>query len=174
MRRPRVARRFSGYQRLVGPSLLNVARKDDAHTAQRLTDERIVWFGSTRPDGRPHQVPVWFRWQDPELVVFTGADAQKLHNVRHQPSVALHLDTAMAGGDIVLLDGTAAIVDDGAVSHLVPGFARKYAPLLGSAGLSAWRTTFSQPILITATRVVAWTRTGGQLAYRSVPEPTGD
>ncbi len=153
----------------MGLGLLDPSRKDDAHTAQRLTDELVVWFGSTRPDGRPHQVPVWFWWKDPELVVFSGGSAQKLRNINHRASVALHLDTAMGGGDIVLAEGTAAVVDDHAVAHLANGFAGKYSPQLGLTELASWRATFSQPILVTVTRVVAWTRTDGKLAYRSVP-----
>lgn len=95
--------------------------------------------------------------------------AQKLRNIDHEPSVTLHLDTAQGGGDIVLAEGTAAVVDDQAIGDLVGGFTSKYAPALGPSGFSAWRATFSQPILVLLTRVITWTRTDGQLAYRSVP-----
>ena len=149
--------------------LLDVSRQDDAHTDQRLSDELVVWLGSTRPDGRPHQVPVWFWWDDPELVVYSMPGTQKLRNINHAPSVAVHLDTAMGGADIVLTEGTAASVDEDAVAHLVDGFAGKYTPLLGPVGLPDWRSTFSQPMLVTVTRIVAWTRVDGQLTYRSVP-----
>ena len=122
--------------------LLDTSRHDDAHTARRLTDE---------------------------LIVFSMAGTQKLRNIEHTASVALHLDTAAGGADVVLAEGTATVVDDDAVAHLTDGFAGKYAPLLGPPGLPAWRAAFSQPILVTVTRVVAWTRTDGQLAHRSVP-----
>jgi PPOX class probable F420-dependent enzyme len=141
---------------------------DDAHIAQRLTDERIVWFGSTRPDSRPHQVPVWFWWQDPDLVAFSMAAAQKLCNINYEPAVALHLDSA-DGSDIVLAEGTARIVGGDDVARLVDGFAGKYSKLLGPGGMAAWRSTFTVPILVTVTRVVAWTRTSGGLAFRTVP-----
>lgn len=152
-----------------GRGLLDTSRPDDAHTAQRLTDEPVVWFGSTRPDGRPHHVPVWFWWHDPEMVIFSTDGAQKLHNIDHTPSVALHLDAAQGGRDIVLAEGTATVVEDEAVDHMVDGFATKYASVLGPAGFPAWRATFSQPVLITLSRVIAWTRTDGHLAYRSAP-----
>jgi PPOX class probable F420-dependent enzyme len=153
----------------MSPGLLDIDRDDDAHTTRRLTDETIIWFGSTRPDGHPHQVPVWFWWRDPEIVVFSTPSAQKLRNIRHEPAVVLHLDTAARGGDVVLLEGSARQTAEEAISHLSEGFAGKYAPLLGPSGVASWRATFAQPILITVTRVVAWTRTNGELAYRSVP-----
>lgn len=149
--------------------LLDPSRADDSHTARRLTEERIVWFGSIRADGRPHLVPVWFSWQDPEMVVFSMPGTQKLRNISDRPSVALHLDTANGGSDVVLAEGTAAIVEEDAVAHLVAGFASKYAPVLGPSTFPAWRATFAQPVLVTITRIVAWTRADGQLSYRSVP-----
>ena len=50
-------------------------------------------------------------------------------------------------------------------------FAGKYAAMLGGgeAGLKQWRNTFSLPVLVTVSRVVAWTRSAEQLRYRSVP-----
>jgi PPOX class probable F420-dependent enzyme len=149
--------------------LLDRRRSDDAHTSTRLTEEPVIWFGSSRPDGRPHHVPVWFSWVDPEIVVFSTPTAQKVRNIRRQSGVALHLDTAGHGGDIVLVEGTAAPANQEAVAHLAPGFADKYVPTLGPSALLAWQATFSQPILIIVTRIVAWTRTDGELTYRSVP-----
>jgi PPOX class probable F420-dependent enzyme len=153
----------------LGKALLDVSRRDDAHTGQRLSDELVIWFGSTRPDGRPHQVPLWFWWRDPELVIFSMPGTQKLRNISQAPSVALHLDTAAGGGDVVLAEGTATIVQEDAVAHLTGGFTAKYSPLLGAPGMSAWRATFAQPVLVAITRVVAWARSNGELAYRSVP-----
>lgn len=155
--------------RSTGHGLLDISQADDARTVQRLADEPVVWFGSTRPDGRPHQVPVWFWCQDPDLVVFSISGAQKLRNIDHEPSVALHLDSAQGGRDIVLAEGTAAAVDDRAIDHLVGGFVTKYASAFGPTGFSGWRATFTQPILVLLTRVITWTRTDGELAYRSVP-----
>ena len=37
-------------------ALLDVARGDDRHTAERLAAEPVIWLGTVRPDGRPHDV----------------------------------------------------------------------------------------------------------------------
>ena len=95
---------------------------------------------------------------------------QKLRNIKHTPSVAVHLDTAGNGGDVVLAEGTAAMTADGAVSHLTGGFARKYARVLGASGFPAWRATFTQPVLVTVSRVMAWTRTEGSWPTARSPD----
>jgi predicted pyridoxine 5'-phosphate oxidase superfamily flavin-nucleotide-binding protein len=50
-------------------ALLDVARGDDRHTAERLTAEPVIWLGTVRPDGRPHHVPIWFVWHDPLVLL---------------------------------------------------------------------------------------------------------
>jgi hypothetical protein len=95
------------------------------------------------------------------------ATAQKLRNLLHRSSVTLTLDSAAAGQDIVIVEGDARLVTDNDVHMITPSFAIKYAAMLGQGGLGAWRTTFAQPVLVTASRVIAWTRKEGQLHYRS-------
>ena len=150
-------------------ALLDTSRAEDAHTASRLSVEPIIWLGTTRPDGRPHHVPVWFCWRDPEVLIFSMATAQKLRNLRRRSSVSLTLDAAADGQDIVIAEGDGRLVTDEAVQRITPSFANKYATRLGGGSLDAWRTTFAQPVLVTVSRVIAWTRKEGQLHYRSVP-----
>ena len=40
-------------------TLLDVTRTDDRHTSERLSAEPVIWLGTVRPGGRPHNVPVW-------------------------------------------------------------------------------------------------------------------
>jgi PPOX class probable F420-dependent enzyme len=113
---------------------------------------------------------VWFCWADPEVLIFSMPTAQKLHNLRRNPLVSLNLDSAGRGQDVVLVEGHARIGATGTVEHIAPLFARKYAPLLGSeSAVDQWRSTFSTPVLVAVSRIVAWTRQDGQLRYRSVP-----
>jgi|SRR5437016_6544294 len=155
-----------------GPAaLLDAGRADDAHTSERLSREPIIWLGTTRPDGRPHRVPVWFLWHDPLVLVFSMPRTQKLRNITGTPWVTLTLDTADRGRDIVMAEGRASRPVDTttAVQAMVPAFAHKYSELMQVPSFDDWRSTFSEPILVTVSRVVAWTRRGGELRYRSVP-----
>ena len=95
---------------------------------------------------------------------------QKVRNLRRNPLVALTLDSAAGGQDIVLAEGSARLGGASTVEQIAPLFASKYAAMLGSeSSLEQWRTTFSMPVLVTVSRIVAWTRRDGQLRYRSVP-----
>ena len=151
--------------------LLDRNRPDDAHTGDRLATEPVIWLGTTCPDARPHHVPVWFCWHDPEILIFSMSATQKVRNLRRNPQVALTLDSAAGGQDIVLAEGQARLGAAGTAELIAPLFASKYAAMLGGdeSSLEQWRSTFSTPVLVTVSRIVAWTRQDGQLRYRSVP-----
>ena len=152
-------------------ALLDLGRPDDAHTADRLTRDPIIWFGTVTPAGRPRQVPVWFLWNDPAIFVFTTPGTAKLRNLRANPAVWLSLESADGGNDIVLLEGDGELLDPSSVSAAAtPGFGEKYGPRLGDQTIDEWSALFSQPIRVEVSKIVAWTKSaGGALSYRVVP-----
>ena len=91
-------------------TLLDVTRTDDRHTSERLSVEPIIWLGTVRPDGRPHNVPVWFAWHDPMVLIFSMPKTAKVRDVRLSPAVGLTLDSAAGGQDIVLAEGRAELI----------------------------------------------------------------
>lgn len=76
---------------------------------RRLWATRSLWVSTTRPDGRPHAVPVWFTWDGRTLYFASGVRAQKVRNLEHMPWVVIH---AASGDDVIILEGQAAVVDD--------------------------------------------------------------
>jgi nitroimidazol reductase NimA-like FMN-containing flavoprotein (pyridoxamine 5'-phosphate oxidase superfamily) len=65
---------------------------------------RSIWISTTRPDGRPHCVPVWY-WWDGECIYFTsGPKGQKVKNLASQPAIVVH---AGDGDDALILEGVA-------------------------------------------------------------------
>ena len=71
-------------------TLLDVTRTDDRHTSERLSAEPIIWLGTVRPDGRPHNVPVWFAWHDPMVLIFSMPKTAKVApNPARDPNVML-------------------------------------------------------------------------------------
>jgi PPOX class probable F420-dependent enzyme len=159
--------------------LLDPNRADDAHTAARLAGEPVIWLGTAGSNGQPHQVPVWFCWRDPVVLIFSMARTRKLRELERNPLVTLNLDSAAGGQDVVLAEGQAVVGEAQAVEELAGAFGAKYAAMLGApapapgptpdGALAQWRETFSVPILVTVSKIVAWRRQAGQLAYRSVP-----
>jgi hypothetical protein len=78
------------------------------HAENRLTKSRNYWICTTRPDGRPHSIPVWGFWIDGALYFGTGRSSRKARNLAHNPAISIHLDS---GDDVVILEGTAVEVD---------------------------------------------------------------
>ena len=152
-------------------TLLDVTRTDDRHTSERLAAEPVIWLGTVRPDGRPRNVPVWFAWHDPMVLIFSMPKTAKVRDVRLSPAVSLALDSADGGQDIVLAEGRAELITHaGAHPHFLgEHFRHKYAAALGDQPFEEWRAQFSQPVLVHVQRIIAWHRTPDGVAYRTRP-----
>jgi len=68
---------------------------------------RSIWVSTTRPDGRPHAVPVWYVWDGASIYFITRRDMQKGKNLAHQPWIVVH---AGDGDDVIILEGQVEIV----------------------------------------------------------------
>jgi pyridoxine/pyridoxamine 5'-phosphate oxidase len=79
-----------------------------SHAERRLTKSRNYWICTSRPDGRPHSIPVWGFWIDGAVYFGTARSSRKAVNLAHNPAVSIHLDS---GDDVVILEGTAVEVD---------------------------------------------------------------
>ena len=133
------------------------ASAPNPHVEERWRNDLIVWLGSTRPDGRPHLVPVWFLWDGATVLFFTKPD-QKVRNLRQNPCVILALDDTKGGGDVAMLEGTAALLDEPAAAVAPPAYADKYAAAMSGMGMTveSMAAEYSQPIRITPTRFISW------------------
>ena len=149
--------------------LLDPSVAGHAHAACRLSAAPILWLTTVSPDARPHSVPVWFLWTDPHMTVFSRPDTAKVERLRSNPAVSMSLDSAVGGGDIVLAEGDAELVTMHDVADGLAAFERKYAPLFGGQSFADWLDLFSQPIRVTASKIISWTATPQGLDYLSVP-----
>jgi PPOX class probable F420-dependent enzyme len=127
-----------------------------AHIAERLRNELILWLASVRPDGRPHLVPVWFLWEGETILIFSKPKNQKLSNVTANPAVTVALDSADDGDDIVVLEGVAALVNDPAASTTLAAYATKYTGRLADMGWTpeSMAKEYTEAIRITPTRIL--------------------
>jgi PPOX class probable F420-dependent enzyme len=128
----------------------------NAHVEERLRSNTIVWLTSVRPDGRPHSIPVWFLWEGSTVLVFSKPNNQKLRNIQHNPNVLLALDDTHGGGDTIVLEGKAEVIDRQEVSALLPAYEQKYRSIIKSYGwtFESMAAEYSETIRITPTRFV--------------------
>ena len=91
---------------------------------RNLRAARSIWIATTRPDGRPHAMPLWFWWDGTDLFFITQRSTQKARNLKGQPWVVAHLGD---GDDVVILEGDIEVVADRALLERVDaGYAEKY------------------------------------------------
>jgi len=73
----------------------------------RIADNRIYWFTTVRPDGRPHTRPVLAVWVGTALYTTSSAGARKGRNLRNNPNCSIAI---MADDMHIVLEGTASLV----------------------------------------------------------------
>lgn len=136
---------------------LDVTQPNNKHADERLRQDLMLWLATTRPDGRPHLVPVWFLWDGRTILVFSKPD-QKIRNLRRNKNVMLSLDDTHDGADVVLVEGEAELLTPADVAASAPAYAEKYAAMLASNGwtLDSMAADYSEVIRITPTKFRAY------------------
>ncbi len=85
----------------------------DAVIGQSARFGRTVFWASTRPDGRPHVVPVAAGWVDGLLTAFVLTASVKVANLRKNPATMVHWAVSEATGwDSLMVEGSTVVVDD--------------------------------------------------------------
>jgi len=91
---------------------------------RRLRNAENYWLATTRPDGRPHSMPVYGLWEEGCFWFGTGLASVKGRNIAAGSDAVVHLES---GDDVVIVEGTAEVVADGADPNPVtPRLAAKY------------------------------------------------
>ena len=69
--------------------------------AERLEQARNYWVSTTRPDGRPHAMPVWGIWLEDAFFFGSGRESAKSRNLAANPAIVVHLES---GDETVILE----------------------------------------------------------------------
>ena len=93
--------------------------------ASRVSESRIGWLTTLRPDGSPHTTPVWFVFDEVAIWIATGRRNVKVANVRSDSRVSIAIDGSAAAPFVA--EGGAELVDVAATDRVVvAAFAEKY------------------------------------------------
>ncbi len=92
-------------------------------------EERIIacrnpFIASTRPDGRPHVMPVWGVWTDGLFAFSTGITTVKSKNLLASPHISIAFEHDIK--DAVVLEGEAFIAQRDEVPGFVGAYRAKY------------------------------------------------
>jgi hypothetical protein len=92
---------------------------------QELLARDLLRMAYVAKDGTPRNVPIAFTWNGSEIVVCTTKNAPKLPSLRHNPEVALTIDTEVHPPKILLIRGRAEL-------DVVDGVPEEYLQMNGS------------------------------------------
>ena len=114
---------------------------------------RSIWVSTTRPDGRPHAVPVWYTWDGSALYFISARNLQKSRNLRRQPWIVVH---AGDGDDVIIIEGSVEVVTDRAeLERVDETYRAKYV----DPGSGAQATIFEPEAdlyRVNVKRIMAW------------------
>ena len=92
-----------------------------AEAEAALIDAKTYWLATTRPDGRPHVMPVWGVWMDRAFYLSTSPASRKGKNLTARPHCTISLS---ANGIDLVVDAVASPLTDG-------GSLQRFAGLYG-------------------------------------------
>jgi hypothetical protein len=73
---------------------------------ERLTAARNYLLSTTRPDGRPHAIPIWGVWIENQFYFSTGTQSRKARNLADNPYCVLSVEIDEGS---VIVEGVAAL-----------------------------------------------------------------
>ena len=138
--------------------MLDVTTAWGQHAEQRLRSNMIAWLTTVGSDGRPYTVPVWFLWDGNTILIFSQSHKQKIRNLRNNARVTLALDDTRQGEDVVIVEGTAELLDNPGISVMLPEYVEKYGALIQGLGWTpaSMAADYSVGIRVTPTKFRSW------------------
>jgi pyridoxine/pyridoxamine 5'-phosphate oxidase len=98
---------------------------------RQLVKAKNYWVGTTRPDGRPHAMPVWGLWLDGVFYFSSDGSSRKARNIAANGWAVVHLES---GDEAVIVEGQAQRVNNRAMFAKVDAaYTRKYR--MGLSGI---------------------------------------
>jgi nitroimidazol reductase NimA-like FMN-containing flavoprotein (pyridoxamine 5'-phosphate oxidase superfamily) len=97
-------------------------------TRRVLETAELFWISTVRADGRPHVTPLVAVWSDGAIHFHTGAEEQKLANLRANPHVVLTTGCNRwdQGLDVVVEGDAVQVTDEGTLKRLADVWATKW------------------------------------------------
>jgi len=116
---------------------------------QRLKKSHNYWITTVKPDGSPHTMVVWGRWQDGRFVFSTGSKSRKARNLEQNPKCIVCTEHAQ---EAVIVEGVAEIADVAARRKMLPAYERKYK--FDMSSMKDDILTMKEPVYAVRPRVV--------------------
>jgi pyridoxine/pyridoxamine 5'-phosphate oxidase len=133
------------------PTGYGIATADEGQLAwawveRECTRARNYWICTTRPDGRPHAMPVWGLWLDEAVVFSTDPASTKARNFSARPDAVIHLES---GDEVVVIEGQIEAMEPSLLPEFVKRYEKKYS-------FRPSENETAGVFILRPTRVLAW------------------
>ncbi len=123
---------------------------------ERLEDEIIIWLTTLGKDGAPHPKPVWFVWENGEILIYSQPDAAKLRHIARDGHVSLNFNASHDGGNIVVINGTARLVKNEPAAIANAPYIAKYKAGIAEINLTPESFSSAYSVAIRVTPEKLW------------------
>jgi PPOX class probable F420-dependent enzyme len=115
-------------------------------------------IATVRPDGSPHMVPVWFRWDTGAVTIWTTETRVWVCNLLRDPRVAFSVQTFEEPYPAVMMRGgaTVATANDTATTEEIRAITRRYIVPEGVEGYIARWPNLRTIVTIVPAHIVSW------------------
>jgi PPOX class probable F420-dependent enzyme len=126
-----------------------------ARVERRLREEEVIWLTTVDGSGRPEPSPVWFLWQDGELLIYSQPNKPKLRNIERNPHVALSFNTTSDGGDVVVIAGEGRADPSAPPASAEAAYVEKYRDAIRRIGMTpeSFAQSYSIAVRVRPTRL---------------------
>lgn len=91
--------------------------------ATRFAKSHNYWIATTRPDGRPHVMPIWGVWLNNIFYFSTGPRSRKGRNLAHNPNCVICTEGA---AEAIIMEGTAKRLPGSQIPGAIKAYEKKY------------------------------------------------
>lgn len=115
---------------------------------ERLDGELVAWMTTVNAAGQPQTSPVWFLVQDEVIVVYSLDNTPRRRNVAANAHVSLNLNSTPSGGEVVIIEGSAAVIPDGPPADEDGPYVAKYREAMSDLGMTPASFAADYPVRI--------------------------
>ncbi len=106
--------------------MLNFSDELGQRTWERINSERVIWLTTVSSKGIPQPRPVWFVWDNGDIIIYSSGHAKKLTHISVNPNVSLNFNAGANGYDVQIILGKAYVDKDLPPSNLNKAYSEKY------------------------------------------------
>ena len=137
-------------------AVIDFSTEHGKRVLERLRSEQVIWLTTVGQSGAPHPRPVWFLWENDSILIYSQPDTAKIRHIARDNRVALNFNSSHDGGDVAVINGTAAIVDDAPPARDHQTYLDKYAEPIKAIAMDPESFAASYSVAIRVTPAKLW------------------